>query len=147
MVDKKSTEVVSDETRFAAYVDVYINLDTLLWHNIATLLGITVLGFGAVGTLAKERMAIGPASPSDTIAVTLVFIVVLYTNTLFTFMRIRSNHCRIAENIAELDKDGYFDYRKKSSLNGWMSAPRWTVVSFSIITLASLVAAVYYATI
>ena len=131
----------SVDQRYASYVDVACSLDGLLWSNQATLLGITVLGWGAVGLTLEKQLRFPPFSHSQTLAVILILAACLYAITIVAKMRMRFWHLHVERELAKIEGQGYFVIRQLSKA-WYLSAPRWSIGFFGVMAALMLGSAV-----
>jgi len=134
---------LSIDQRYSSYVDLACNLDTLLWGNQTTLLGITVLGWGAIALTLEKHLQIAPLSHAHTLACIIFIVSCLYMVTIVSKHRMHSWHKRIESELAHIEGEGYFSIRQLKR-PPYLSAPRW-VISFFAALVALMLA--YAATI
>lgn len=135
---------LSTDAKYAAYIEVYKNLDTLLWQNIATLMGITVLTAGSVGAVASQKMALQLLSPEHALGLIFGLAFLLYSSTIFSFARIRYHQVQMDNYLCDMERSGYFCMRAKIVKNRWLSAPRWTITVYGALSIASGALSLYY---
>lgn len=128
------------ETRFDAYVDLYNNLDRLLW-GIPSLLAVaaTVL-IGFSGSLLGRQ----PPIDVPPIVLALVFALVgtLFALGAYSIWRIRVHHTLAGNHLATMEADGYFVVRAKNIASAWPpSAPVLFLWAYAILATLSFAAA------
>lgn len=130
------------DPRFEPYCEIYKNLDTLKWQNLATLLAITVFGMNAVISVEKEPASlILGISNHSTAGLLLLVQSLLYAVVLFSMARIRGHLEIMNDHLAELDPKGYFAQRR-SGRRPWLSGSAWSMLLFCLIACLCVVAAI-----
>lgn len=125
------------DTKYASYIAVYCNIDTILWKNMSTVAAVTALLFAVVGVLvANPVVSFGPFDHRKTLAVFLAMIGVFYLGAWWNFKRMRFHHTCMGDEIRKLEHDGYFHFRGKESKNTWFEDADW--IMRGVLTLAVL---------
>lgn len=133
------------DQRYAAYVEVYNNLDRLLWQVPAFLVAASVFGFGLFDHLTTDLQSAIPLFNKDNI-VGIIFLLwgVLYLLGVYSIWRLRKHHTLMGEELANLEPAGYFHKRKRITKKWWPpSAPHMFMVIFSILALLLFVVGMY----
>lgn len=119
---------IDPKTRYAAYIDVYCNIDTILWKNMGTVGGITALLFAIMGALvAKPEMRFEPLSHNQTVGLSLGFVSLFYFLAWWNFRRMRFHFDRMGYELRKLEPQGYFHFRDGESRRWWMEDAQWTM--------------------
>lgn len=134
-VKLKTTEV--HDPRYAPYVEVYNNLDKLLWQLPAFLVAVSVFGFGLFGHLiTNPQTVIPPFTHNDTVGAIFLLLGMLYLLGVYSMWRIRKHHTLMGKELAELEPAGYFHKRKHIVEKWWPpSAPHMFMLIFLIVAL------------
>lgn len=134
------------DPRYSSYIDLYNNLDKLLWTIPGFLaIGATVI-VGFLGSIiAKES----PANiPPAIVSLVLLFSSVLFYLGYVSMTRLREHHNLVGGWLAKMEFDGYFAPRCVNVKRRWpMSAPtqfRIAYASLSVILLALAVLVILY---
>jgi hypothetical protein len=135
------------ETRFDAYVDLYNNLDRLLW-GIPSLLAVaaTVL-IGFSGNLLNRQAQVDV--PPIVLALVFALVGTLFALGAYSIWRLRVHHTLAGSYLAKMETDGYFVVRAKNVASAWPpSAPALFLLAYTILASLSfavaLIAIVHY---
>lgn len=137
--------------RYAAYMTLYNNLDTILWQVPTYMLGLLVAGGALFGkelaSIINTNVTFGAATLPGSVLfallstlVSLVFVVGVYT-----IHRLRYHHSLVGKQLFELEqgtKSSYFTIRQTSANPRMGSAPRWFQILFGIVAIAFALPAV-----
>lgn len=128
---------LSINQRYASYVELHCNLDTLLWNNQAVLHATTVLGVGSIGFVLEKEVSFGSYDVNDTLASVFAIMGILYGLASFTLARMGRWHRTVEEELKKLEVMGYFQerLRDRGRLN---SAQWWTCAAYRVFSGASL---------
>lgn len=129
-----ASPVVADiETRFKSYVDVYNNLDKLLWSVPAFFIAAASILLGLIGnTLAKSDSQLS----AEVWGSVFFFVGLLFFLGTYSMWRIRLHHTRMGDHIRVLEPQGYFRLRAQTTKR-WFppSAPHLFMVVFGALSL------------
>lgn len=123
------------ETHFDAYVELYNNLDRLLW-GIPSLLAVaaTVL-IGFSGNLLGRQPP--PDVPPVVFAMVCALIGSLFAIGAYSIWRIRRHHTLAGSELAKMERAGYFVTRQRNTTSKWPpSAP--SIICWTYGVLASI---------
>jgi hypothetical protein len=133
---------LSVDQKYDSYTVLHSNLDSLIWNHQATLLGITVLGLGALGVVSEKELSIGPFNSDRTLGIVLFILGVLYSLTIFTQWRMAYWHDRVESELRKLEPGGYFHLRGHRQ-RLW-SAKLWNGVVFLAFAAVAFGGACYF---
>lgn len=132
----------NDMTKFGSYIDLYNNLDKLLW---------TVPGFLAIGAtliIGFLSSIISRQSPS-VVPPILVFVVLLFSSILFylgyvSMTRIREHHTLVGNSLALMEgSSGYFSQRRSNVERRWpISAPTQFRIIYATLSIILFIIAI-----
>jgi hypothetical protein len=127
------------DPRFSSYIDVYNNLDSLIWQVPGFFIASAAIIFGFLtSSMSKESISLPPI----VWACVFIFVGLLFLIGTYSMHRIRLHHTRMGSEIMLLEPSGYFHQRAKSVRRFWPpSAPHVFMVFFAALGVASLVAA------
>jgi len=138
---------VSADVKYACYVDIYTTVDSLMWRNMTTLLGVTILGAGIMGTLlGHDEIAIIRFTHNQTVGCAFLLIAVFYGVTIHVLRRMRFHHELLEIELRELESSGYFHRRKESVSKWWLAAPTWVQIAFAMLMVLCFIASLFYLT-
>lgn len=141
-----TSDSVSPDTRYSAYIEVYNSLDSLIWRNMATLLGVTVLGAGIMGALLEHpNIKLVFLTHGQTVGLAFFLVSVFYGVTVYVIRRMRMHHELIESYLAEFEKRGYFAFRvAKSAESSKLSATYLVQLTFGVLAVLCLIASGIY---
>jgi len=127
------------DARFNPYIDVYNNLDNLIWQVPGFFIASAAIVFGFLtNSMTKESIPLPPVLWAGV----FLFVGLLFLIGTYSMYRIRLHHTRMGNEIKRLEPSGYFNLRSKSVNTLWPpSAPHVFMVFFATLGAASLVAA------
>jgi len=127
------------DPRFSSYIDVYNNLDSLIWQVPGFFIASAAIVFGFLtSSLAKDSVSLPPV----VWACVFLFVGLLFLIGTYSMYRIRLHHTRMGNEIMLLEPSGYFHLRSKMVRRLWPpSAPHVFMVFFAALGVASLVIA------
>jgi len=133
------------DPRYSPYVDVYNNLDNLLWQVPAFLAAVSALGFGLLGnSISDPRTAIAPFTHNVTVGIFFLLWGFLYFLGVYAMWRIRLHHTLMGNELAKLESDGYFQKRCSTVAKRWPpSAPHLFIFTFSILAVLLFMIGIY----
>ena len=141
---KSHESIVEQNTKYASYIEVYNNLDKLLWQVPAFLIAVSALSFGLLGTFMNNpAIKISPLSHGDTYGSTFLFLCALYCLGVFSIWRIRLHHTLMGKELAKIEDSGYFHERNRIVKKSYLSAPCWFMWTFSALALLSFAIGIY----
>ena len=128
--------------RFSSYMDLYNNLDKLLW-SVPGYLGIggaVVIGF--FGSIISRETA--PHISPGIFSGVLVFASLLFYLGYVSITRIREHHTAAGHYLAELENcDGYFAFRRKTVARFWpFSATTCFRITYAVLSIALFTTAI-----
>ena len=101
-----TTGRLSVNQKYDSYMQLHSNLDSLIWNHQATLLGITVLGLGAIGVVREKELSLGPLDTDDTLGGVLFILGLLYSLTIFTQWRMAYWQESVERELRKMEADG-----------------------------------------
>lgn len=133
---ENTVEVASVEVRYKSYVDVYNNLDKLLWAVPGFFIAVTALLLGFVGSILSKRVQ---SLPSVVWSAIFAFVAVLFGLGTYSMWRIRFHHRRMDEELKKMEPDGYFHARSETAWQ-WFppSAPHLFMIVFGALSFIFL---------
>ena len=139
-------ETVGVDTKYRSYMTHYANLDGLIWRNISIGASITAIAIGLIGSvLQKRNFSIPPLSHDGTISLIFAILSIYYYMIVYILWRMRFNHRKIEEQLAKMEREGYFAERKSSSYVGWLSATFIVGIVFFCVGTLCIVYSTYMA--
>lgn len=133
------------DPRYAPYVDVYNNLDNLLWQVPAFLAAISALGFGLLGNFISDpQTAMPPFTHNVTVGIFFLLWGFFYFLGAYAMWRIRIHHTLMGNELAKLESDGYFKKRSSTVVKKLPpSAPHLFIFTFSILAFLIIILGIY----
>lgn len=129
--------------RFDAYVELYNNLDRLLWGIPSFLAVAATVLIGFTGNLLSRQQTVD----IPPVALSLVFILIgaLFGIGAYSISRLRRHHTLAGNKLANMERDGYFADRHVIAASSWPpSAPsviRWLYVGLATLAFAAALTA------
>ncbi len=121
----KTRKQASHDAMFAAYVEHYKNLDTILWQHLVTFIAVAGLGVNGAIQVVDSESSLFNLSPHSTSGVILITVSIVCASIIYTMSRIRWHQDLLEKYLAKLEHaDGYFCYRL--GRNRKLSASLWT---------------------
>ncbi len=130
----------SIDQRYAGYIDVKCNLDSLLWRNHAALIAITALGAGALGVILETELTLGTISHERTIAAVFLLLSLFYLLTAHSSRRLKYWHSVAEAELRKLEPDGYFHLRAPTDKGLWSASGLLINVYFLLSAVCLIVA-------
>jgi len=135
---------VGPNIKYEKYVDLYTNLDNLVWRNSSILLSVTVLALGIVGTFGlRPDIRIEPLSHSATVGMGFFLIGLFYGLATFTMYRMRWHHRQLERYLKKLEVEGYFQFRVDAPKSG-ISDARLHICAYAALGLLAFTMAFYH---
>lgn len=133
---ENTMEVAGVEVRYKSYIDVYNNLDRLLWGVPGLFVAAAALLLGFVGTILSKP---DQSLPSVVWSAIFAFVAVLFSLGTYSMWRIRFHHRRMDEELKKMEPDGYFHARSQTAW-AWFppSAPHLFMIVFGALTFVFL---------
>jgi len=136
LASRRNSEDYEIDPRFNSYINVYNNLDNLLWRIPSIFIGGAAILLGFVANIASNP----DASLSHELWATMFFLVgTLFLLGTYSMSRIRIHHTRMGEELKALEPIGYFRTRGETVQKSWPpSAPSIFMRAFAAVGLALL---------
>lgn len=137
------------DERFPAYVNIYNNLDNLIWRIPSYFVTVAAILMAFIGNfLSKPNATFSPVL----LATIFLFIGLLFLMGTYSMSRLRLHHTRMGNELKALENSGYFHRRGETVGKKWPPpAPVIFMYVFSTMGLffmvLGIVAAVSYDTI
>jgi len=144
---RNNTNDLAIDQRFDAYVELYKNLDNLIWQIPGFLAAGAAILIGFAGSaLSKSNQA--PIPPVLIVGL-FFFVGLLFLLGAFSIARIREHHNIAGDWLVEMEPNGYFHKRYETVRRGWPpTAPRvFQYVYYSLFGLfwaLTIIAIVHY---
>lgn len=137
----QSQDSSNSDERFGSYIDLYNNLDKLLWSvpNFLGLGGAVIIGFfGSI--LSREPT---PDVPPIVFSGIFLFSSLLFFLGYASMSRLREHHSAVGDYLAGMEKPGYFTFRQKTVARRWpVSATLHFRVAYAFLSILLFMVAV-----
>lgn len=128
---------VSVDPRFDAYIDIYNNLDNLIWRVPGFFVAALAILLGFIGNILSKPDS---SLPLWAWGVLFLFVGVLFLLGSYSMGRIRFHHSRMGEELKLMEPQGYFHTRSKTVKQYWPpAAPHVFIIFFTILGLVFLI--------
>lgn len=122
--------------KFSSYVDIYNNLDGLIWKIPGFFVAIIAFLLGFIGSVVSSAEA---SLPSSIWAILFAFAGMLLLLGTYSMYRLRVHHSKMGNELQMLETDGYFHKRTRTTKMYWPpSAPFVFMTVFSILGITFL---------
>ncbi|PYS93539.1 MAG: hypothetical protein DMF64_04880 [Acidobacteria bacterium] len=113
----RNTDALAIDQRFDAYVELYNNLDNLIWQIPGFLAAGAAILIGFAGSaLSKSSEA---TIPPALVAGLFFFVGLLFFLGAFSMARIREHHNMAGDWLAKMEPNGYFHKRRETVGRNW----------------------------
>jgi hypothetical protein len=128
---------VSVDQRYASYVEIYDNMDNLIWLVPGFVLTAGLSALGLVVELASRT----PRESAHMLGWLVLALVIFFFMGGYSVMRIRHHHTMMGRQLRALEVTGYFSEREKSLNARYLpSAPHLFMTLFYVLAAVLLVA-------
>lgn len=119
------------DPRFGSYIDVYNNLDTLIWQVPGFFVGGAAIFFGFVASSFQSGTT---KLPLTVWGLLFLFVGALFLIGAYTMSRLRIHHTRMGIELKGMEPIGYFHTRSTTIRKLWPpAAPHVFIAFFSIL--------------
>lgn len=129
------------QDRFGNYIDLYNNLDNLLW-SIPNLLaaGATIIVGFFISIITKNA---GPPIPPIMFSIVFLFSGILFYLGYVSMSRLREHHSLVGEQLAKMETGGYFAVRNKNVARWWpIAAPNQFRIVYAALAIVLFAASI-----
>jgi hypothetical protein len=128
---KGKPEAAIIDQRFSSYVDVYNNLDNLLWRIPGFFIAVAAILMAFMGSaISKPEASLPPAAWASL----FLFVGILFLLGTYSMSRIRLHHSRMGNELKVLEPFGYFHTRATTVASFWPpSAPHVFMAVFTVL--------------
>lgn len=127
------------DPRFGSYINVYNNLDTLIWQVPGFFVGGAAIFFGFV---ASSFQSGSTALPAIAWGLLFLFVSALFLIGAYSMCRLRIHHTRMGAELVSMESAGYFHSRAVTVRRWWPPpAPHVFIIFFSILGIFCLLVA------
>lgn len=119
IVLKRKSENQEIDSRFSSYINVYNNLDNLLWRIPSIFIGGAAILIGFIANIVSQP----DASLSHELWAIIFFLIgTLFLLGSYSMSRIRIHHTRMGDELKALEPIGYFHTRGQTVKKIWPPA-------------------------
>lgn len=115
------------DSRFGSYIDVYNNLDTLIWQVPGFFVGGSAIFFGFV---ASSFQSGSTKLPTIVWGLLFLFVSALFIVGAYSMSRLRVHHTRMGLELNKMEASGYFHTRLKTVRKWWPPAAPHVFIGF-----------------
>lgn len=115
------------DPKFGSYIDVYNNLDTLIWQVPGFFVGGAAIFFGFV---ASSFQSGSTKLPSIAWGLLFLFVSALFLIGAYTMSRLRIHHTRMGIELKDMEQTGYFHTRSATVRKWWPPAAPHVFIAF-----------------
>ena len=135
ILQNSSKRQVPVDARFASYVSLYNNLDSLLWRLPSILAAGTAVLIGFVASILSKGTL--PSIPRIFVVGIFFFIGLLFLVSYYGMTRIRKHHTMAGEWLSRMEPDGYFHQRLLTVSRKWPPSAT-LIIRLTFVTLSTL---------
>ena len=125
------TANVCIDSRFDSYVNIYNNLDNLIWRIPGFFVAVAAILMAFMSSIVSRPEA---SLPHSVLAILFFFIGLLFLLGTYSMSRLRTHHSRMGGELSLLEPCGYFHARMVTVRKKWPpSAPHVFMLIFSLL--------------
>lgn len=131
------------DERFPAYVNIYNNLDNLIWRIPSYFVTVAAILMAFMGNFLSKPDA---SFPPGLIVILFSFIGLLFLLGTYSMSRLRLHHTRMGNELKLLESEGYFHARGQTVNKKWPPpAPSIFMAVFSVLGIVFVLLAILVA--